>query len=199
MTKKITKTVVKKRVIKDKNQDKVRHVMTEFKDGTLKDSAGNIVTDRNQALAIALSEAGLSRKSLMKAEIKNKLRVYKSVLEDMLTKELDSDREIKKRIIEFFIMNKNPNDDQVHELAEQLKLRPDEIENYIYSMFSSFIAGGISKGKKNEVDPEQLKKGIKIEMEHTDDPLIAEKIARDHITEDPIYYDKLEKIESKKN
>ncbi len=38
---------------------------------------------------------------------------------------------------------------------------------------------------------QQIKKGIEVEMEHTDDPKMALKIAMDHIKEDPKYYDKL--------
>ncbi len=40
---------------------------------------------------------------------------------------------------------------------------------------------------------DQIKKGIEVEMEHTDDPKLALKIAMDHIKEDPKYYDKLAK------
>jgi hypothetical protein len=40
-----------------RRQRKIRKVMTEFKEGRLKTSAGKTVTDRQQALAIALSEA----------------------------------------------------------------------------------------------------------------------------------------------
>jgi hypothetical protein len=48
----------------------------------------------------------------------------------------------------------------------------------------------------NEISfEEQLKKGIAVEMEHLDDPAVAEKIARDHLEELPDYYDKLEKME----
>jgi len=36
--------------------------MAEFKRGTLRSSSGKKVTSRKQAIAIALSEAGLSRK-----------------------------------------------------------------------------------------------------------------------------------------
>jgi hypothetical protein len=46
-----------------------------------------------------------------------------------------------------------------------------------------------------ECDPEQLKMGIAAEMEHTDDPKIAEKIALDHLAEIPDYYTRLEKME----
>jgi len=36
--------------------------------------------------------------------------------------------------------------------------------------------------------------GIKEEMEHTDDPKEAEKIAKDHLREDPKYYTHLLKM-----
>ncbi len=44
--------------------------------------------------------------------------------------------------------------------------------------------------KINEFD-DQLRMGIEVEKEHTDDPEVAEKIARDHLVEDPEYYTKL--------
>ncbi len=43
-------------------QPKVHKVMSEFKGGNLKSSSGSKVTNRKQAIAIALSEAGLSKK-----------------------------------------------------------------------------------------------------------------------------------------
>jgi len=42
---------------------------------------------------------------------------------------------------------------------------------------------------------DQLKKGIKIEHEHTKDNVTAKKIAMDHLFEDPDYYTKLEKAD----
>lgn len=44
-------------------QNKVRKVMREFKAGTLKSSSGEPVQSRQQAIAIAMSEAGMSRGS----------------------------------------------------------------------------------------------------------------------------------------
>lgn len=49
-----------------------------------------------------------------------------------------------------------------------------------------------------EFDQEQLKKGIQHELEHTNDPEIAEEIAMDHLTEDPFYYDHI-KVENYSN
>jgi len=43
---------------------------------------------------------------------------------------------------------------------------------------------------------DQLKKGIKVELEHTTDESIAREIALDHLAEKPDYYDRLEKVES---
>jgi hypothetical protein len=43
----------------------------------------------------------------------------------------------------------------------------------------------------SKVDPKELKMGIKVEMEHTNDPKKAEKIALQHLAEDPKYYTKL--------
>ena len=44
-------------------QQKIARVLREFKAGKLKSSSGEAVTDPKQAMAIALSEAGMSRKS----------------------------------------------------------------------------------------------------------------------------------------
>lgn len=45
-----------------KAEKKVSKVMREYSAGTLKSSSGKKVTSRDQAIAIALSEAGKSRK-----------------------------------------------------------------------------------------------------------------------------------------
>jgi len=44
-----------------KKPAKVQTVMHEFKTGKLKSSSGQKVTNRKQAVAIALSEAGMSK------------------------------------------------------------------------------------------------------------------------------------------
>lgn len=58
------------------------------------------------------------------------------------------------------------------------------------------IPGGLADKKQPEdFDQEALKKGLKVELEHTTDSDIALEIAMDHLTEDPLYYDKLAKME----
>lgn len=60
--------------------------------------------------------------------------------------------------------------------------------------------GGLADNKKpSDFDQEALAKGAKVEQEHTNDPHLAKEIAMDHLTEDPKYYDKLEKMEDKKS
>jgi hypothetical protein len=47
---------------KDKMQAKVQKVMREYKSGKLKSSSGGKVKSRDQAVAIAMSEAGMAKK-----------------------------------------------------------------------------------------------------------------------------------------
>jgi hypothetical protein len=49
------------------------------------------------------------------------------------------------------------------------------------------------------VDKEELKKGIKVEKEHTSDIKTATRIALDHLSEDPKYYSKLAKADLEEN
>ena len=60
---------------KCKGKKKVAKVMREFKAGTLHSGSGKKVTKRKQAVAIAMSEAGLSSK---KTKSKRKSRSRKS-------------------------------------------------------------------------------------------------------------------------
>ncbi|HSX23293.1 MAG TPA: DUF5661 family protein [Gaiellaceae bacterium] len=57
------------------------------------------------------------------------------------------------------------------------------------------LPNGRAKGRRpSEFDPVQLRHGTRVELEHTRDRKIAERIAMDHLVEDPLYYVKLAKI-----
>lgn len=57
------------------------------------------------------------------------------------------------------------------------------------------IPNGRSKGRQpSDFDPAQLRVGTKVEMEHTTDRRVAQRIAMDHLTEDRDYYKKLATI-----
>jgi hypothetical protein len=62
--------------------------------------------------------------------------------------------------------------------------------------FKEKIPGGLASGKDiSSFDADSIKKGVKTELEHTSDIDVATEIAMDHLAEDPLYYDKLEKME----
>lgn len=64
------------------------------------------------------------------------------------------------------------------------------------------ISGGLAekRGKTEKDFPaEAIAAGVKVEMEHTDNPEVAKKIVLDHLTEDPEYYEKLKVVEGKEH
>lgn len=92
------------------------------------------------------------------------------------------------------------------ELCESCGVHPCECSEDVIEVDEDEIPGGLADdlsiediAKRHSVSvgqiEVQLKKGKKVEMEHTDDPRKAEEIAKDHLMELPDYYDKLEKIE----
>jgi hypothetical protein len=116
-----------------KKENKIKRVMEEFGAGELKTPSGEVVTDRDQALAIAYSE-------------------YEKSVRDMLVGGLSDGMDIE----------------------DIAKLHDVSVEH---------IQG-------------QLDKGIKVEMEHSDDEGVAQKISLDHLVENANYYDELEKMEA---
>jgi hypothetical protein len=55
----------------------------------------------------------------------------------------------------------------------------------------------ININKCGRFNPVQLKIGTKIEMEHTKNPYVAERIAKQHLCEFKNYYTSLVKMENK--
>lgn len=55
----------------------------------------------------------------------------------------------------------------------------------------SLPGGKGDKASPKDFDPEQVKMGMKVEMEHTNDPHVALEVALDHLSENPSYYSKL--------
>lgn len=61
------------------------------------------------------------------------------------------------------------------------------------------LHGGEADNKPDsEFNPKQLAEGVEHEHEHTDQNQIAKEIAKDHLSEDPLYYKKVEQIENYK-
>ena len=58
-----------------------------------------------------------------------------------------------------------------------------------------FFKQGHSKGKSPlDFDIKEIRRGLKIELEHTNNEIIAMKIVMDHLSEDPDYYIKLSRV-----
>lgn len=73
-------------------------------------------------------------------------------------------------------------------------------ESKLARMATDAIPGGKAAGKPDsDFSPAALKQGQKVELEHTTSPAIAKEIAKDHLVEDPQYYDKLKQVESRAN
>ena len=101
-------------------------------------------------------------------------------------------------IMDFLKNNPAPKDEAIHDLAEELGIEPDDFEAEVYKILGSFLGYGRAKDKKldeKKVDKEQLRMGIKVEMEHTNNPVISKRIALDHLAEIPDYYTRLKKME----
>ena len=103
-------------------------------------------------------------------------------------------RAIQEKIIEFFL-NKtgSVSDKEVHAFAEKLGVEPDVLEGMIYGILSEII--NFPSKTASEADPKQLAMGVKVEMEHTTFPGIAQQIALAHLSEIPDYYTRLKKME----
>jgi len=100
--------------------DKISTVMSEFKAGDLVTSSGAKVTDKKQAIAIALSEAGLKKAEESKVPAKEEKSKggWKEHLADMIVEH--------ERLVKVFSDIKNPSDTVKKELETQKK----ELEKY---------------------------------------------------------------------
>jgi hypothetical protein len=65
--------------------------------------------------------------------------------------------------------------------------------NGFYGQDSNEDSKIVTPAKEEDVDPKELKIGVEIEHEHTDDPKEAKKIALQHLAENKNYYTKLKK------
>jgi hypothetical protein len=104
--------------------------------------------------------------------------------------------QVQEEIMKFFAAHPNPPDDEVHALADKLQINPHKFESQIYAILGSFLGAGKSKDFKGDYDPVELEMGKKVEKEHTTNDLIAERIAKDHLSEIPNYYSRLKQMEA---
>lgn len=86
---------------------------------------------------------------------------------------------------------------QLSDISSSLSEIPGGVLGGLRKLLSAdVIPGGLADDKDpGDFDPEALAKGIKVEMEHTDDEDVAREIAMDHLSEHPGYYTALEDME----
>jgi len=104
-------------------------------------------------------------------------------------------KKMEDRILDFFAANPNPNDDQVHKLADKLGIESDKFEGMIYKLLSSLIHLKGSEIPDEKFDAEELKMGIEVEKEHVENAEVSKRIAKAHLVELPDYYTRLKKME----
>jgi hypothetical protein len=101
-------------------------------------------------------------------------------------------------LISFFQENNDLSEKELTKFAKEHGLTEQQIHKLAYALLSSLlkIVGKNNAVPDSEFDTKQLEMGTKIEMEHTDNKLIAKMIAKDHLKELPDYYTRLRKMEN---
>lgn len=99
-------------------------------------------------------------------------------------------------LLTVFRKDTNVTHQDVKKLSKTLNIPEEEMQLKIYDVLGDLLR---NIGKHNNVpdskfDKKQLELGIKEEMEHTKDPLVAKMIAKDHLFQDTEYYTKLLKM-----
>lgn len=96
------------------------------------------------------------------------------------------------------IRSKQPKNVNFNKFKNEGLREEDEFEESTEETgFDDKIEGGLGDdAQPSDFNPEQISKGIAIEMEHTNDPKIALEITMDHLSEMPDYYDHLDTMES---
>lgn len=111
-----------------------------------------------------------------------------------LSEENDKRSKLKTILINRFTLDDKITTKEMESLAKENGYDKNELDQIVRDLLSSLFHVRRYKMPKT-IDEKQLEKGIKHEYEHTSDIEIAKKIALDHISEIPNYYDLLEKLE----
>lgn len=97
------------------------------------------------------------------------------------------------RFFQFMIENLSQ-----EELAKKLQVPLADVQELPIDEFKSILkrVGKHDFTPDEKFDQDELRKGIAIEKEHTEYNVIAKLIAKDHLSEIPDYYSRLEKMEN---
>lgn len=87
-------------------------------------------------------------------------------------------------------------DDRAVDGRQSWKQIQEELDQYAKTAPDRLPGGRADSRPDSDFPPDALAAGIAVESEHVDDPAIAREIAKDHLAEDPDYYEKLAFMES---
>lgn len=154
-------------VKKFSKKDKFKTVMEEYSNGTLHSGDGSIVTDREQALAIAYSESGMKKAEVDEAIITLVKAYEDGLIEQVKFQEIRDELKIFLPVIEKSkdtVSGGKADNKTIKDVADYHKVKEEDIKK-------------------------QLKIGIKVEKEHVgNDKEKAKEIAMDHLWEQKDYY-----------
>jgi flagellar hook assembly protein FlgD len=90
---------------------------------------------------------------------------------------------------------------KLQQLSSKLNIPLKDIENMSPRDIKTIIkyVGKHDYAPDSEFNTKELKMGVKVEMEHTNNRLVAELIAKDHLKEIKDYYTRLKKMEMEAN
>ena len=101
-------------------------------------------------------------------------------------------RELRVKIIKRFNEDKRVTMKELEQFAKKNKVSLDVLYMMIFDILNEFL---YRRKEKSNIDQNELKKGIKHELEHTNNREIAEIIATDHLKQIPNYYTLLSKFD----
>jgi len=109
----------------------------------------------------------------------------------------EKETDIEQAVADFFSEKKGIVDTDVHAFADSLGIEHSELEGVVYKLLNDFLAYGRWNDKSQpEYDADEFKMGLEVEKEHSINPIISGRIAKDHLAECKDYYTRLAKMES---
>ena len=113
-----------------------------------------------------------------------------------MNKRPQMDKEFLDKIRLQFIHNPGLDSGKLLEFCRKEHLSLQDFSSIMYHLLGDLLCAGKSVEHPVQYNPTQLELGTYVEMEHTDNAMIAEKIAKDHLSEIPDYYTRLQRMEA---
>lgn len=131
-----------------------------------------------------------------------KLRKKKKKRKPKVVYETKNLFDIKEIFIKFLENELEINYKKIENFAKENDVELKFIINLALKILTDFFQHGhyqeaVKKGKEIEFDRKQLEIGLQWEFEHTNDEYMAERIAKDHLLEDNLYYSHIKEMVDK--